>query len=249
MPFGDARRLAAAAALLLVAAVLSGCVETTQQKNERAQLRTARLLASRSAVSVTRTDPDVTVLEVRTLHARAGTAIAVTLRNTRAKPLSDLPISVGVAGHGGHTRLLNDRPELPYFQTHVAAIGGGAAATWVFTTPSTKARGTAFARVGPPAVAFPRHVARVPAIASSLTGVRRGRNRSVASVRLTNDSAASQHGLQVYAYALSGQRLVAAGTAPLASLGSGATKTLRIPLLGDPGKSTVQVQIPPTNRR
>ena len=53
----------------------------------------------------------------------------------------------------------------------------------------------------------------------------------------------------MYAYALSGDRLVAAGTAPLDSLGSGATQAVQVPLVGQPGSSAVHLETPPTNLR
>jgi hypothetical protein len=53
----------------------------------------------------------------------------------------------------------------------------------------------------------------------------------------------------VYAYALSGDRLLAAGTAPLESLGAGAKQAVRIALLGSPGSTAVHLESPPTNLR
>ena len=53
----------------------------------------------------------------------------------------------------------------------------------------------------------------------------------------------------MYAYALAGDRLVAAGTAPLDSLDSGATQAVQVPLVGKPGSSAVHLEIPPTNLR
>src|SRR5436305_747660 len=105
--------------MLLLAGALSGCVETTQQKNARAQQRDDRILATRNAVEVSRSDPDIAVLNVMMLRRRAGTAIAVTLRNDGGKPVSDLAINVGVRTAAGATRYLNRQAELPYFQTHV----------------------------------------------------------------------------------------------------------------------------------
>src|SRR6516162_5638342 len=125
---GDVRRLATAGAMLLLVGTLGGCVETTQQKNARAQLQDDRLLASRSGVQVTRRDPNVAVMNVRTLRSPAGGAIAVTLRNDGERPVSDLPVSVGVSTPAGRTTYLNRQPELPYFQTHVAGIAGKARA-------------------------------------------------------------------------------------------------------------------------
>src|SRR5262249_9603147 len=151
--------------MLLLVGALGGCVETTQQKNARAQLQADRLLASRSPVHVTRPDPNVAVLKVRMLRNPAGTAIAVTLRNDGPKPVSDLPISVGVKTAAGRSFYLNRQPELAYFQPHVGAVGGKAQATWAFTSRSRAPSGRAFARVGSPAIPVNDEGTRLPAIA------------------------------------------------------------------------------------
>jgi hypothetical protein len=236
--------------MLLLVGALGGCVETTQQKNARAQLQDDRLLASRSSVHVTRPDPNVAVLNVRALRSRAGGAIAVTLRNDGGRPVSDLPLSVGVRTPAGHTTYLNGQPELPYFQTHIAGIGGEAQATWVFTSSRPIPNGRVFARAGAPAIPVDKAVSKLPAITSSLTSVRsRGRDRLTLGALIENRSEAPQDGLEVYAYALSGDGLVAAGTAPLNSLGSGATQAVQVRLVGKPGSSAVHLETPPTNLR
>jgi hypothetical protein len=236
--------------MLVLVGTLGGCVETTQQKNARAQLQDDRLLASRSSIVVTRTDPNIAVLNVRTLRGPAGGAIAVTLRNDGGRPVSDLPLSVGVHTRGGHITYLNRQPELPYFQTHIAGIGGKAEATWVFSSTSPMPNGQVFVRVGAPAIPVDKAVWKLPAITSSLTSVRsRGRDRATVSAQIENRSEAPQDGLEVYAYALSGDRLVAAGTAPLDSLGSGATQAVQVSLVGKPGSSAVHLETPPTNLR
>lgn len=250
MRSGDVRRSATAAVLLLLVGVLSGCVETTEQKNARVQLRDERLLASRSAVRVTQPSPSVAVLKVRMLRGPAGTAIVVTLRNDSSTPVSDLPISVGVSTPAGRTSYLDQQPELPYFQTHIAGVGARAQATWVFTSVRPVANGRPFARVGASAIAIDRAVTSLPAIVPSVTSVRSsGGDRATAEALVRNRSGVSQDGLEVYAYALSGDRLIAAGAAPLESLEAEAKKSVQIPLIGDPGSAAVHLVIPPTNLR
>jgi len=236
--------------MLPLVGILGGCVETTQQKNARAQLHADRLLASRSPVRVTRADPNVAVLKVSTLRSPAGTAIAVTLRNDGARPVSDLPVSVGVKTSSGRTTYLNRHPELPYLQTHVAGIGPHSRVTWVFSATRAIPNGQAVARVGVSAIALERAATQLPTIASSVTSVRsRGRGRSILAVQVTNRSEVPQDDLEVYAYALSGDRLVAGGTALLGSLGAGAREAVQIPLVGKPAASTVRLETPPTNLR
>lgn len=236
--------------MLLLAASLAGCVETTQQKNARVQLQDDRLLASRSPVRVTQPAPNVTVLNVRMLRSPAGAAIAVTLRNDSSSPVSDLPVSVGVRTAAGRVAYLNRQPGLPYFQTHMAGVAARTQTTWVFTTARQAPSGNAFARVGVAAVAIDKGVTSLPVIASSVTSAHaNGRRGAVVSAIVTNRSDVAQGGLEVYAYALSGERLVAAGTAGVASLEPGAKTALRIPVLGSAQSRFVHLEIPPTNLR
>src|SRR5580704_14774199 len=120
---GDVRRAATAATMLLLSGAIGGCVETTEQKNERAAVQDDRLLASRSAVVVTRSDPNITVLGVSMLRGAAGAAVAVSVRNDSRNPVSDLPINVGVKTAAGKVAYLNREAELPYFQTHIGGLG------------------------------------------------------------------------------------------------------------------------------
>jgi hypothetical protein len=247
---GDVSRYATAAVLVPLAGGLAGCVETTQQKNARVDLQDRRIFATRESVHVRRQDPNITVRRVRMLRSRSGVAVAVTLRNEGSTPVSDLPISVGVSGRRRRTSYLNAAPELPYFQTHIAGVAARGESTWVFSRRRPAPGGRAFARVGAPEIEVAKGVSRVPAIASSLTSVgRHGGGRASAVAEIGNSSGVSQPELEVYAYALAGDRLVAAGSASLRSLESGARRTLQIPLLGDPGSSAVQLQAPPTNLR
>jgi hypothetical protein len=247
---GDVRRATTAATLLLLSGALGGCVETTEQKNARAALQDDRLLASRSAVVVTRSDPSVTVLGVSMLRGVAGTAVAVSLRNDSPKPVSDLPINVGVKTAAGKEIYLNREAELPYFQTHIGGLGADSQATWVFSTTRHAAGGRAFARVGAGAVAVAAGVKGVPAIAASVTSTRaRGRGGTLLDVALVNRSGVGQAGLELYAYAVSGDRLTAAGATTVSSLGAESKRVAQVPLLGQPGGSAVRVDVPPTNLR
>ena len=140
----SARRLAL---LLAPLAALGGCV-STQQLNERAQLRAERLLAMRRPLRVTRASPEVRVGPIAVLRARGLTAIVVTLRNASGRALSDLPISVGYVRGRGRT-YLNARPGVGYFETHVPALGARAGVRWVLTTRHRVPRGAVpFAVVG-----------------------------------------------------------------------------------------------------
>ena len=244
MRSANAKRCATIASSLLLLSGLCGCVETTQQKNARARLRAERVLASQGSVQVTRRNPNVTVGDVALLHGDSATAIAVMLRNNAATPTSDLPISVGIRTQDGHAVLLNRKPELPYFQTHVAAIAGGAQVAWVFSTPTVVASSARpFAMVGQSALPIGVGIKRLPLVTGLVASAR---GRPLVNATLSNRSNVPQYGLAAYAYALSGNRFLAAGYAPVADLEPGSTATVAMRLIGDPRGADVHIDAPPT---
>ena len=216
------RASAACAATLPLALVLTGCV-STQQIAARARLVSARTLASQTPIEVTRGNPSVSVGPVTVIRARAGTAIVVPLRNDTSNTLTDLPISVTVRT-ARHEVYLNRSANLDYFQTHVAAIGPRASTDWVFTTDARIPAGRAVALVG---------LAQLhPSVARSLPLIEVSSGRG-GSVTVANGSGIPQYDLQVYAVAIRAGRDVGAGRAEVSHLGSHATTTLSVTLLGD----------------
>jgi hypothetical protein len=226
---------------------LSGCV-TTQQTNARTVLVNERTLESQSAVSVTRPNPAVAVTAVSLLRSGATDAVVVRVRNRSARPISDLPISVGIRTRSGRAIYLNRAANLAYLDTHIASIGAHAGTIWVFTVHRAPVLGgRPFAVVG---------LARVPATTSqhslppidvaaappNRTGGRGGELR----VAVTDASGVPQYGLPVYAVALRDGRPVAAWRTTIATLDGGARTTLAVKLLGTPIGAAIQLSAPPT---
>lgn len=218
-------------------AALCGCA-TTQQQSARAKLVAQRTLAARQALVVRHADPRVAVLGAVLLAGRRDGAVVVRLRNRTRTTLADLPVTVGLRVRGRRV-VLNGRGGLPYFQTHVPALAAGASAMWVLALPGRPLPGgTPWVRVGAPA----RTARALPLLAVALGR----RTRRGVAVRVVNRSAVPQYDLTVYAWARRGGRLVAAGRASAAHLGTGARVTLRVPLVGDARGATIQVSVPPT---
>ena len=228
------RASAACAATLPFALVLTGCV-STQQIAARARLVSARTLASQSAIEVTRENPDVGVGRLTVIRARTGTAIVVPLRNDTSNTLTDLPISVAI--QTAHRRVyVNRSANLDYFQTHVAAIGPYESTDWVFTTGARIASGRVVALVGVPQL-HPSMSRSLPRIEVS--------SRGAGSVTLANHSGIPQYDLQVYAVAIRAGRDVGAGRAEVTHLGSYATTTLSVTLIGvDQGAALRLIALP-----
>lgn len=229
------KRVSAAwVATLPLAFVLTGCV-STQQIAARARLVSARTLASQSAIEVTRSNPEVSVGRLAVIRARTGTAIVVPLRNHTSNTLTDLPISVRVRTARREV-YVNRSTNLDYFESHVAAIGPHGSTDWVFTTGTRVPSGRALALVGIPQL----HTS----VAGGLPRVSVSSHGAV-GVTVANRSGIPQYGLQVYAVAVRSGRTVGAGRAEVTHLGSHATTTLSLTLLGsDKGAALRLIALP-----
>ncbi len=227
----------------LALAALGGCA-TTQQKAAWLRLNSARLRASQLPVRVSGRNREIRVEHVTIVAGSGGSAVVVRLRNLTGRPVSDLPISLGLIESRGHRRYLNGSANLSYFDTHVPAIAAGRAFTWVFRTPRRlPAAAPAFAEIGSPApVPLPR-VLTLPSIRVSSAGARSG-----AELRLLvrNASSVPQYQLPVYAFAVRRGRVVAAAVQTIGDLGAGSAANVKLKLFGDPAHATLSLESAPT---
>jgi hypothetical protein len=230
------------AMLAATAAGLSGCV-TTQEKNARTVLLNERTLATETGVRVADENPEVRVLRVTVIRGRAGDGIAVRMFNSSSRPLTDLPVSIGVRTSKGRVIYLNDAANVDYYDAHVPAIEPGADATWVLTaTPLPRGSGRPFAIVGVPTEPPTTRVRTLPRINASAREGAAGHVR----VTVTNQSGVPQYGLQVYAVAARGGRDVAVGRATVAILDGGGQSTVSVHLVGTTSGAAIQVYAIPT---
>jgi hypothetical protein len=231
-------------ATLPVPIMLAGCV-TTQQVAARTRLLDARIRASQSPLRIGRLNPDVRVTRLSLFRGPHVTVLAAQLLNTSTRSLTDVPVSVGVTTPTGRKVYLNRAANIDYFDTHAVAIGPRSVVTWVFTSRGRLTSvGRPFAEVGvtqlpEPAVrALPRiEVSRSP-IASPRSGT--------LTVTVSNRSGIPQESVPVYAVAVQGQRVLAAGRASLAHLSTNGTATVRLSLLGSIRNTTVRLSALPT---
>lgn len=237
---GSVKAMAVVAALAVTA--LAGC-DSTQEKNARAELRAKRELGSRELPAATRRNPHVRVERVALVRGKAGSgAIVVKLGGTGSKPLTDVPIAVGIRGADGQSRLVNAKRHLNWFQTHVPAIPAGGTVTWVYKgARGVKAGDRAFARVGVPRPAL-SSASSLPQIDAAVAPGRDAKRR----VSVENVSDVPQYGLQVYAFAQRGGRYVAAGKTEIEHLGTGQRVTVAVPLTGSARKRPLRVEAIPT---
>jgi hypothetical protein len=241
----------ATAAVLAAAAALAGCA-TTQQEAARLQLNAARIRASELRTRVTVPGRVVEVTRVARLVTGGRTAFVVQVRNSGPKPVSDLPISVGVRVASKRAIYVNlqSPAELSYFAAHLPLVAAGATLTWVYTTDRRlPAHARPFALVGAtPSNTAPR-AQPLPVIRASAVSPVAAASVASASplaVSLHNLSSIPQYQLQVYAVAERAGRYVAAGSFTVPHLGSNASSRLKLPLLGHINHARLQIEAAPT---
>jgi hypothetical protein len=234
---------AALALCLLLAVVAAGC-KTTQQSNDRLEIRAKRTIEARTPIDVTRVNPDVKVVRAVLVRGKGGGAVVVTLVNTGSESATELPLEVGVKGDGGE-EALNAGKTLGYAENHAPALEPGQETTWVFKTGEPLPAGdTAFAKIGAePADPLTAPGDDLPDLEAVMQGTPTGGSLSV---KITNKSDIPQYDLGVYATAKKGRRFVVAGQATIEHIGSNEDKTVAVPLIGDPKDATVQLFITPT---
>jgi hypothetical protein len=230
-------------ATLPVPVLLSGCV-TTQQVAARAQLVDARIRASQSPLRLTHQNPDVRVTRVSLLYGASGTALAVALRNTSTRSLTDLPIVVGLTTATGRRVSLNRSANVDYLDNHVVVLPARGLVTWVYTTTRRLPSAVRpFAEVG--VTQLPEPVAgTLPRVAVNRTPS--GSSSATLSLSVSNLSGIPQYGVPVYALAVRGRRWLAAGRAIVAHLGTHGRATVRLALLGSPGDASLRLTVLPT---
>lgn len=235
--------IAAVCALALAAA--AGCGQTTQDQNERLGLRAKRTVESRTPIVVKQPNPDVEVVRTAVLRGDKESAVAVTLRNTGAEVVNDLPIVVGVRGSAGE-QVLNSTAETPYFQAHAPLLAPGDETTWVYTSESDPGDGDGFAEVGKPTEVLAVAPGAPELEVSHKKAGSSKKGPTTLKVEVKNPHDFPQYDLEVYAWAEKGDRIVAAGRGVLEHISSNASAELTLTLVGDADGSEIQVNAPAT---
>jgi hypothetical protein len=237
---------------LAAAGALAGC-STTMQEAGRLQLNAARIRAGEVPTRVTAPGRALRVDRVAMIADGAQTAFVVSVENPSARPITDLPISVGARVGRRPPVYVNAWSALEdsYFTAHLPVVAARGRLTWVYTTHRhLPAHARPFALVGarpsPPAPTS----SRPPVIEARVLRLHAGGGRRAGAGRLAialhNLSTIPQYQLQVYAFAQRGDRYVAAGSLTVPQLGGQASRTLTLGLLGSLDHARLQVEALPT---
>jgi hypothetical protein len=231
----------------LLALALAGC-STTAEKSARLE-RAAKAReaahgdgAAAHGVSVKRASRVVKVTATAILHSSEGTAAAVTLHNTSARALRDVPIEIHVLDAHGRALYSNTVSGLGAPLTSLSALPAHATLTWVddqIPAAGTPASVTAEAGEGAPiGGAVPRlSIAGTHAVEDPSNG-------PGAEGTVVNDSAITQRELVVFALARRGSRIVAAGRAVLPQAPARGRSHFQLFFIGSPRGAQLQFAVP-----
>ncbi len=200
---------------------------------------------ARSATVVTRSDP-VSQDRLGLADLRAcGDGRAGRRPQSTSKPISDLPISVGIRASPASGCTLNAVAGLPYFASHLPGVAAGGTLSWVYTTaggwPPARDRSRSSGRRRGRCRRSSAPCRRSPP--GCWRAVRpRTRSADLRLVAFSNLSSVPQYQLQVYAYARGRHRYLAAGSTSIVSLNGDSSTTVQLRLTGPPDRGAVQVQ-------
>ncbi|MGA2469377.1 MAG: hypothetical protein ABSG64_01635 [Solirubrobacteraceae bacterium] len=236
-------RLAVALAASVTLAALAGC-ETTQQQS--AQI--AKRLGHQSAVAVTThigaANPYVKIDRLALVHSKAGTAAAVELTNTSPAAQAVIPIVITVDDAAGRVVYTNDTVGTSSPSGELSLLRSHATAWWVDGNVLASG-GTPVivsAKIGAPQAAAPAQPAELTA-----SGLASGSNfvGPVISGTLVNGSQTPESAVTLYAVALVGTRVVAAGQSLVPQIGAHAKTPFQVTLIGSAKGAVPAVTVAP----
>jgi hypothetical protein len=247
------RSLLALAALGALALTLSAC-ESTESESARLGREGAKLIASAGTVGTGGTDPDIRVGQVALVQGSGRTAAAVQLTNIGAGAQLGVPVLIDVRSSQGASLYRNDIQGLEPSLQQMPLLPAHASGWWV--DDQVLASGTPSSvkvRVGAAKVSSPKATAAEPSSPSpsssgvQVSGISIG-SEGIAGPYLTgsvvNHSGVAQHNMPIFAVALRGGRVVAAGRALVPNLlvsGHGSQTSFRIYLVGSPAGARIEL--------
>jgi hypothetical protein len=234
------------AALVLVGLALGGCESTAEESarlEKAAHLKEAtRGQHGQAGVTVTTASKHIRVLSTTVISGSEGGAAVVTLQNTSAAALRQVPISIAVKDSAGKTIYSNNAPGLSPSLVSVALLAPHGQVIWV--DDQIQASGTpasVTARVGEGvAVAAP-----VPHLEIKETKpTEESSGEAGVEGTVVNHSQVPQQELAVYAVARRGGKIVAVGRSVIPEVKPGASARFQLFFVGSPKGAQIEFAAP-----
>jgi hypothetical protein len=228
-----------AAAGVLAVLTLTAC-ESNQDRSARIAAEGQHAMRSQGTLRIAKANPDVKVTRTALVRGGGSVAAAVELDNTGAAQ-ADVPVLIDVTDAKGASLYRNDQVGLQPSLQRVALVPEGAHAWWVNDQLLGAEQGARKVRVK---VGKAADVARVPDVEATdvhfeddyLTGV------------VVNHTDKLQTNLPVFAVALKGGKVVAAGRALLPKVPPGSPvkkPRFRLYFVGDPRGAKIELTVAP----
>lgn len=230
-------------ALMLGAVSLAGC-ETTAEKSAKLEKAAKRIApATQQGLSIAHESSIVKVRSATLVRGSESTAVVLTLHNSSARAIRDVPISISLRDAHGASVYTNGTPGLAKTLTSLALLPAHGDGVWIDDQiPSTSAKRLT-TKVGegtPVSGSLPRLAIREAQLAKDPSGT------ATAEGTIANPSHTDQSEVVIYALARKGSRVVAAGRAVLASLAPGASAPFEVFFIGTPAGTQLELSAPPT---
>lgn len=243
---GALKRTLVVAGCGILAVILSAC-ESTQQESAKIGRKGGQLAAAPGALKLGATNHDVRVSDVTLVSSGGRMAVAAKLTGTSTRAQRNVPVLVNVMGAGGKVLYTNGSGGVEASLQRMPLLRPGHGDWWVDDQVLTSQRTTgAKVRVGtgsrPRSASPPANLTTTSVHVGQQSGV------SVLSGNLVNHSSRSQSKVPVFAVAVRGAKVVAAGRAVVGTLPghAGAAVPFQVFLVGDPAGANIQLTVVPT---
>lgn len=226
-----------------------GACESTEQESEKIGRQSTRALAGTSTLHLGPANRDVRVSDVTLLSGAGRRAVALRLTGTGTSPQVEVPVLVSVTGAGGRQLYTNTTVGLESSLQHMPLLRAGVGQWWVDDQVLTSlAPSTVHVHIGAGAG---RVQGALPDMSASVVEVGEAGGSTVLTGNLVNRSALAQSKVPVFAVAVRGGKVTAAGRALVPSVGPGSTAKpasaqFQIFLVGSPAGSSYQLTVAPT---
>lgn len=225
---------------------LSAC-ESTQQESEKIGREGKQPAAGQGSLKLGAVNHSVRVSDVTLLRSAGRTAVAAKLTGTATRPQLEVPVLVEVMGAHGKVAYSNETGGLEASLQRMALLRPGQGEWWVDDQVLSSQSATGVkVRVGTGSA--PRAGSAPPTLSTTTPHVAEQGGLSVVSANVVNHSPKAQGKVPVFAVAVRGGRVVAAGRAVVSALPGhpGASVPFQLFLVGNPAGASIELTVVPT---
>lgn len=243
---GALKRALAVVGCGVMTVTLSAC-ESTEQESARIGREADKLGAGPAALKLGAVNRGVRISSATLLNSDGRMAVAAKLTGTSAHPQQNVPVLVNVTGAGGKVVYTNGSGGVEASLQRMALLRPGQGEWWVDDQVlSSQSTSGVKVRVGTGTTLHTSDSAPVLAAKAGHVGQQAG--ISVLSGELVNRSKTAQSKVPVFAVAVRGEKVVAAGRAVVSELPAraGASVPFQIFLVGNPAGAKIELTAVPT---